>query len=829
MPNLNELGYTTDQSYKGPQEQVEEKPSKGSLESLGYQVSMKDERIRKELLAEEKEQKTPGPYRGSSFPYVSKIPTSSVIDEKNKRILERKYGNKFDRDEMYGNLPVAFDMSRSDRFDEKKEKFLDYFPKGDIKREKIDGRTVTLIKETPEDKYRLYEDTVLADVVSEETAGAMAGIAAAPFTGGGSLAMAGLTAAGTFAGSQTKYGVETARGYQETPYTDALADSAILAGQAGAIDLATMKAGRLFGLTKPSKLPKGPKTRARAEKAAEKFNYKPLMRGQTTEFPLVPQIFRQAAATTRAVGRKADVQEKQTLDVLRRMTESDFSTVSDDRLTKMVELQKREVENLIDAPGDATPDEFGSTLKEAVDRYSRISGRAKNRLYKKAINRGQDLEFDISSAQDVSEKYLKGTRFKSKKGEEVSKNLDISEGLRDSLKLLNDLDPRISSFRDKTGDVQNPVEQLKELRTQFFDYMTEGSPLERKIASEAWSQLRLSMENPVGGSKQGIELLKRANSANAAREANLQTATIARAIKNEEPGKLLNYFAPKNENTIKTIKNISGKRWQNIKNDFVGTLIQDPASGLSRLKSFQKDKGTLRQIMSEGEERRLKQYLDTVDKIDKGKLSTLSKSQLNRAHRMEQLADEGRERLEETIKYAGGKHSEFSAQARQALIRRAVDNATTLSKDGEQILNSATMNKHLNDLMKSDKYKPLFTDDFKDDIGDTMAYLAKVDRGDRDFGAGLEVAGQAAQAKNILSPLQAIAGWSGAGLNVITANLLSRPNLLRQVTEGPGLMNEKALRAATQVATDVNENLQRVDEEIEDATLDIYKKSMGER
>lgn len=833
----------TKEEARAEGKQIDETPAPepGGLQSFDYQTipTMESTRARMEREQLEKQPNWMKPGLPPSRPLgMRPISPSEVEDERNITVLSRRYGKKFNEEEAYSNPFLVFDMSRSDEFSEKKEKFLDTFPKGDIKQERIGNKKVTLVRETPQEPWQVYEDTIAADIISGETLGGVAGVAAAPFTGGGSLAMAGLTGLGTAAGSLTEDVIEEARGYQDTPANQMAYDALIAGGTASAIDLATMGVGRLSGLAKRVPRTKGQKQTVTADKVADRMGFKPVLRGQAGELPpfpgpvpLVPQIFRQAGATSSKVGYKFDEQEIRLLERMREMTATDFASASDRNLSQMVETQRKELESLFSrAPEKSTPGKLGGSLQSALERYKEVSGKAKNRLYGQAKKAGgSSIRFNISRAKRAIKEELSGHSRKSvTTGGVETMDPDIRSGLRQSLEDILDTPDVIRSFTHK-GQEQSAIDQLVRLRTRLFDYMTDGSPQEQRIAGKVWSELKRSLENPTGGTRKARTLLQRANKANAIREANLQVGAVSKALKEQEPGKLIKYFRPNNENAIKTIKNLSGKQWDDVKAHYLGNLTANPRMGLSKLNQFENDKGTLRQIMSADEEGALREYLKQAQKLDESKLSKLSESQLNRAHRVDQLVEEGRERLAETIRVAGGSDSPFAEDARKGLLRRAADKATVVGEEGEQMLSAKILRTELNNLMKSDKYAPLFTNEFKSDMDDLLVYLSKVKRDTTDIGASMEVAGLAAQAKNMLNPIRAIAGWAGAGVNVLWGNMLSRPSRTAKLLDKGGLVDEKALRYMTQMAKDLDDDSRRYEEEeLEEAGTDIYRSKLGE-
>lgn len=832
MPTpLRELGY----EVSGPAidadpdaVEPEEERTSGTLEELGYTTveSARDPEVVKSVVRA-RQQRLGAPMMSAP----TGAPPSEYVDERNVRVLKDRYGERFDRDATYDNLPVLYDLGFSDRFSERRRKFKSYYPRGDLKREKIGSSFVELIREAPDEPYRVYESTVLSDIFSGETAGALAGIAASPLTGGGSLAMAGMTGLGTFGGSMTEFGVEELRGFQDTPLNEGLANAAVVAGLSSAIDLATMGAGRLTGISRVPFRTKGARSQLRAERVAEEKKFLPPMRGQITEFPLIPQIFNQAAATTRRIGRKVDEQEKVLLSRMREMTDTDFSSVSDKQLGNMLEVQRKEVERRFRgmAAATSTPQRFGETVHEAIERYRTISRKARDRLYGRAKKEGVDLEFDVVEPQDIANRYLSGHKMKTAGGEERRIGPSLSPKLTELLERVRESDSTIRTFTDADGVTQHSIDQLKDLRTNFYDFMVDGEGADKRVATEMWSSLRRSMENPARGSKRGRDLLMRANQANATREANLEVAAIRRAIANEEPGKLMTYFRSGNENAVRTIKNLSGKRWTAIKNEFLGNLTADPKTGISVLNSFQKDKGTLRLVMSETEETAMREYLRVARKMNEGKLASLQEGQLNRAHRMRELTKEGREKLEETIRLAGGPKSKFALDGRLGLMRSAVDAATTVSKDGEQILSADALIPQINKILKSDDYAPLISQQYREEMEDLLSYISKTRRPPMDFGSSLTIASKAEQTKNIANPIQVLGAWAGAGMNVLTGTLLMRPRLFKRVLQSEGLIDERVLRGMTQVASEMNETAERIEDETEtpSATEVIYQNTLG--
>lgn len=789
----------------------------------------------------------------------ARIAANSSREVTNTTLGEAQLGAGFKRNEDTGTVSELDDLRlrlgtpRADgNFEELKSRILNRFPGSTVEELAVPvGRSSVAIRLPGQEQFSVLDSKdeftwsdladLLGSVVNLETAASIIG---ASVTAGLSfpLRAAGLAFSGGF-GSLLDEGFDTLRGFQDETFEEVFKFDVLPAAAAGAagevLTVPFRKAANLATMRGNVNLTPDEKTAIRTFKDAG-------VEGPSigSVVPSVGALQRQAQATSKDELDLALKEMTQGLDDLKKMKETisqGGSNLSDKDLDAIAESSVSAMRDVVNTFPEVSREQGGRALKAARKEFETIWRSRIGNKYTKASQSAEDAFFDASQAIEDANNILKGVTAKKKAPKQQitlpgGDKIDIPQGMSVpgldaeiepiqlqelsadfalKLKKLTSLDPEVGAFEGNSA-----FEQLKELRTGFFDLKTpkpgERPTNENRLAGVIWNSLKDVIENPKNASEEFRIFLKQANLTNQRFERILEITDVSNIAKNTEPGKLVDLIEPGKAFTLRTMRRVMpAKDFSKFTSSWKTKLLRDPQGLRSAIEKFKSDPEALAVVMSPEEKINFLRFGDDVAKIEK-ELSVVRNSNLGMNKRASELINSGNvDTLGVLVNNSGGKESKFGKSLRAAVIdvvilssekvtkgtrgvgpREAISAIARLEKNG--ILDAVMLPQEKEALRNRELMFSLFRDPV-------------------DTGAGLQAASLAADVGAIADPValatdtgktfsKSLSGLSGFAKNYYIGKILKN-KLLRRVVLGAGEEGDVDLTAIRAIAAVTSEVL----------------------
>lgn len=614
------------------------------------------------------------------------------------------------------------DLSFSARFDEKREKFLNSYPDGDMV-QVIDpgalgrkGGVEVLFRRSPGEPYAKVD----ADAMEKfEFTGDIADIAGdtpailleALLTRGGALWKQAIGAfLGGAGGEVLKESIESWRGYQR----ESAGEIATRAAQQGA--MASAGAISTVAVSGPLNAVRGVPAiavvpgAARAQMAAERLGIPRLTAGQISQSPLWRRISGQSAAIVKNVGMYVQEQNAAASRAFRSLRDKDVSRVLAGDLSKLHDEAR---EQIVTAALKADPVDLsvgGKALQEGVAEYDDLARTMVNRLYAEA--RGMETpEFNTAPAVAIADEIEKG--ISGMVGGQATRLDPITGELSDIVATIRGLDVNAAG-----EGVAPATDQLRALRSRLWELKTpapgEISRAEHVQAGRLFSAIGKVLDDPKNVSPEFREAWSKASTEAKMRFDTMDKLLVIKAAKSEDLTNLARGFVkPYQGENLKLIKGIlPAGRWDEFKRSALSELLApNRLDNLTKtLKTY--DKATLNEMFTPVEQQMLEGVGKNIDRLNALGLPQLLGRQTRRGNiAYDLLVSNERAQVETFGKMVGANPAvkkEVRAGLIDALVSRHIDQV-----EGVPTIRWKQYNADLDKMIENGAMRFLTADDVK--------------------------------------------------------------------------------------------------------------------
>ncbi len=687
--------------------------------------------------------------------------------------ISQKLGPAFNSEGQFDeSFWTLWDVSRSASLPDKQRKFREVFPGGDLISVPTTFGSVLLART---DKESPYKEIGIAPTVG----GALISEPMLLGTVGSFLGPVG-TFSGTTLGVITQTAIEKARGFGagEPGFMGAVTEGGVAAG----VDLATRGASRV--LLGRARTAAQQEAALKAILAAEQLDLEPIAVGQLMG-PLGRGVFRQVAVTSTIPEKVITNQELSLLNAFRKMADDVPAANADDLLQNVVKAQQNELRTMLTFPHLSRAD-AGEALQKGIDTWRRATKKLGDRYYKRAFAAGEDVIFDLSPAQEVARDVQRGVLGSGLEGEAVSLAATPQGALKSAVDDILALDPRMARFA-ADGKEFSAFEQIKTLRTRLFDLKMSDDPAVRREASRLWQGLTDVMDHPISGNPDFVSSYRKASAFWRLREDTLEKSFVAQTLRSDTPEALARkYMNPNNATALATIRDLVPRpQWEQFRTGFIVDLMNTPTaqSAITRLRNFRAiDPDGLGVLLNPTEEQAIMKYLTQKAQFEASPARALLERKMTDAEKFVAMAEKGTVgEVADAVTKAGGINSDFAMAARAGIYKSIMDEASTINKQGVQVIDAQKLLSSIEKWQKSGKLDALFRPEDWTRLQMFQAYSAPVSE-TADIG-GAMMAGALRQ-KIVDAPVATLFGrleqLGGKVIkplyqNAVTAYILSRP------------------------------------------------------
>lgn len=723
----------------------------------------------------------------------------------NKRLQETGVsGNVSEGD--FSDFGARIDLGLSREFTEKRKKFLDKYPMGDMVQVDAPGypegtKKSILLKRYEDEDYIPLDSNELnfldvADFVPEIPNVALSVL----LTGKGKIASEVLKQVGAEGAVEgLKESVEALRGYQDESINKLAKEIALSAGTAGVFGALNTRGAKKSEANIGETVFGGKADLARvrinnALKANEKNIRLPILTvDQVSDSNVLRLMGRQARALNPKMKRYEAAQNKAVIYAVSNLREpelakfvrGDLDTLNKEMFEDVTSIYKALQSDYVSA---------GESFKELAASYAEISEAAVTRAYAQAKNKG-DITYDVSPLKSIMEspefKIMAPTRKRILQEESLEdfqeKIIDGGEELNlqnvqsSVMSVLNDID-RIDWSKPKIeigGNVYTQTDWIRNIRQRLFNIKSmplEGAtPEQRQAIQQArrvYGEITKVMRNPLSESADVAAAYKKADTLAAKRFENLEYSFMMDALYTKEPTSFVSKFLTSgNYDRIKFIddlvketseftkkvgtKDTISPRWQEIKDGFVGEALKYNPEKISSLPEVLKGypQRELDLLIPREEQAKLFEVAEGIEQIRLLDLAGIRKSQENDKLIVQEIIRNGNtaatKRLGDLIK--SNKDAPQSRNIRGATIDYLIGTSVGQTKDGTKFLSADKLKKSLRELNEGGLL-PLLTRDDVVFLKSAADYAQVVNSRLTDAGTSLQAASAVSDIRELFSP-----------------------------------------------------------------------------
>lgn len=706
------------------------------------------------------------------------------------------------------DMGLRFDIARSDRLSEMQRKFKAAYPTGSLTLVPLgNGESATVFRRTPKEPWR---EMNAPGVSRGDVAGVAGGVfsepVAASVAAGARYGVVG-AAIGAAVGVAARSGIESVRGFEDTPGREIAKQAgleALVVGGVGTAVAGGLTAYRIASRGGFAQVRLGGEMTA----GAQALGLPELMVGQLAQSPLLRGTFMQTAMTSPVVGLEVTAQERALLASMQgRVTTKGLAGLTDDALDQLTALQQKQL-GMIYKFTAAGETQAGTALREGVESWKTASNAVIDRAYEAARKAEPNtVFFDLSGTQQLAKEIKQGTRAATLRAEQDARADNVANTVYELVARLVSreppkpgtlraegvvpaeikgvvddllrLDPTVRWLPDGTG----AFAQMKALRTRLGDMTASDDPAIRAAAKRLYGALSESMNAPMGADS--VQFLAAYKRAGALYEQHQQIASMNRIVASmNERGfaeDLATRFGPGDSDKLLLLKNIlPPDNFRVVQESFKNSMFtigsqSGGAAIIRRLDGFANDQAALRFLVTPQEEQALRSYAQLLVKFDEGVVRKAVQADITLGERALKITEGTAADMERTIRISGGLDSPFARSARAGLYQRLLDGATETQRiTGEQILNPRTLLAAIDAAEKNATYKAFMRPEDWQTIRNYKLYSAAV-AGTPDVGAGMQAGAVRAGVVNVINPARFLGAWRTVLQNALTAKVLSSP------------------------------------------------------
>lgn len=673
--------------------------------------------------------------------------------------LNKALGQKFNASLFFGDSPkditAAWDVNRSNLMSDKKQKFLEHYPDGDIRAVPYDGKTIIVARKTPTDNWNKIGESVLEKILSGSVDEATAGSIVGETLGGRALPFIGKplgAAVGAVAGDMLKTGIEKVRGYdKEESYVHpemvpmALASAAFSwygNGGIGQVGKGFFSQGEY------------PKSVLDAAKFAKEENLPDISFGQASTNPIISSWYKQAASLDNETRTAAIQSNLAAVDKLKGLiAQSGPSAIDSKSLNNILTMARYNVGKIISSmkSKEITAKEGMDFLDQGIKNWSDLMEGPNgyfDKLYDKVWSLTDDVSFDLSGAQKYAkDNFSEGTIGKGKPltvpspvlgpdGKSVGTMTHIPDvkitanpkgELEDAINTLMSLDPTVTKYNSINGNTYQSFQQIKDLRKRFGDLTQSSDPSIAGPAKAMYEKLIDTIENgtSISGNPavadEAINAFKTASSEYKQYKRLLEMRPIAK-LDNLNGGNYVNIVngltAPGNYEALKLIGDIIPGGQDKLRSMFITKLLAGDRNAEGWENTISKelnkfsaanDPHTLSYLLKPGEEAQLRAYGKARDALEDSILPKLVQDDREASGAAwDALTRNKPDDIKQFLDLAGGATSKEGMAMRSGVLQRMLE-ASSGKLDNFDVINYDEFKKQLSS--RKEVLKELFSDD----------------------------------------------------------------------------------------------------------------------
>lgn len=618
----------------------------------------------------------------------------------------------------FPNLAARADIALSEKFDEKKAKFLDKFPDGDfLQVQDPAGGTTVLFRRNQDEDFAEFDPPALdsfeafgdlADLSGEIPAIAMEIFITRGRTLGKQLFQIFL---GNVAGESAKEITELARGYQRETFGD-LAERTVEKGLAavagGALTVGV--SGPVNALRGAANIKVAPGARV-AQRAAKELSIPPLMPNQVATSPLIRKIGGQAGATVSSMSEYIARQQAAAVrsmfrlrdEYLSRFLRGDLENLHNDARNQVIAFAKNPGVDLRTG---------GLSVQQGIAEYDELATSLVNRLYMDARNIQSPI-FDMTGVRAVADDLETGVRTALADGgtQRVS---ELSSGLSKIIQEIKAADPSLPDVALGGDKIATATDQLRAWRSRLWDLKTpnpgEISRQEQKQAGKLYAAITHALKNPQNADSKFLSAWAKANTEAAKRFDTMEKLLIVQASKSETPTILADRLAkPLQADNLKLLKEtIPQEKYRVFQQSAITKFLRDPDTITKQLDTF--DRETLDLLFFKTDQEALREVGTQVDRLNRLGIDKIIERQTRTSTMVNELIDRSDTASIDELVARAKPNKKFRDTLRAAIMEDVIKKSTVTVENATQI-NAKGLRTQLERLRASGAIKLLTAND----------------------------------------------------------------------------------------------------------------------
>lgn len=546
--------------------------------------------------------------------------------------------------------------------------------------------------------------------------------------------------------------------------------------------------------------------------AGEREGLPPLRAGQVAEEPATFTLFQQGTILTPrgeqlAVGQRQAVRRR----LEEKANEFGMEGLSTEELQQLADFQRAEISKrlrgTLNAEGDATTG--GTAIQEGIQQFDKTTAAMGGRMYQNAAEFSPDLAFDVSRTVNMANRIEEGTITRTRaqpverpggaiigpNGQpltppttEMVQGTQAVEGglpkeLREVIDTLQSMDPLVRDLRSPmTGEISPGFEQIKKLRSRLFELRFHEDGRVSRGANQLWRALTTDLANPAG--QQGPKFArawKQANQFWADREAQLEKQFVQNFIRTDQPERIFSALTRPTSYTAlaEAARTVPKPAMERFKSSFMASLIakgeENPRLIVSQLNRFKGNERALRMLVSEPEEKALRDFAQELDLWQKGPINkAINDISLPARRAVDIVSRNSEESMQALVRDAGGMDSKVIRSMRAGLYQEILDKATTVTRDGSKVIDAKRMMAEIERLQQMPGFKSVMRPSDIETLTNLELYTSPL-RSANDAGTSIMKAEISQQLGAVTQPRKMIAGGHKLLNNRAAAWILSSP------------------------------------------------------
>lgn len=689
--------------------------------------------------------------------------------QKREQTLQNALGPRGGYEEGgFEDFSLEVDLARSDRFSEKRRKFKSKYPDGNLIKVPVAGEIHLYGRKNPSSKYKEVGGfgpaaTAMAPEIGASVLGGLPGGIR------GVVGAAGASALAEYGGQK----IDEVRGFQDDTERNIRTQALKFGLLEGGIDLALrgLGLGGRFGKLAREADVRPPEA---LSDFIEKEGLEQIPRGQASDIPFVMRSYQQSASTSAIPQRKSRKMRDTLMERFSNRAHAfDETAITDKDLSNIVQASVRQLDSIV-KPGKLNRTQAGKDLVKGLETFHGSSKEWVSRKYAKAFEADNDVFFDISGVQDVTQDLTKKITSQGIQGEDVViKSIeDLPSDLQRQIQKIQNMNPTVASWKGESG-----FNQLKELRTQLYDLKNSDDAATARVAGRIYGAMTDAMRRPVGGNEEFVRKFVSASKANAWREGILEKGYIANFLnKTTDSSEVVDrYFASDKRDELRVIKRLVPQdRWDSFVEQYKNKLLKRPTKISETLDNF--DDKTSDVIFPKGTQDALKKYEKEFNKIDQGmfkEIAESSDSPVNKSIRL--IRESSPEEITNAVKLSG-KGSKFVEHLKWGVYQDILRDSKKVAR-GEEVLDPALLKQNIHEWKKSGKLESFMNKNDWSTLSNYEKYASLIDVNTKEVGASLHGAEAVAGARKG----NPVAAWTMFNDAVTARILASNPQLVKKI------------------------------------------------